>query len=120
MPDLLKKLHEDLLEKEIDHENKVIEKEDEEIRRHEQEENGENALLKDLHNAEMDEEEKRESRESRRLDEHEEKLEEVETGKIPPEEAAKKAEEFKQLAEKADAEKVIDEDLFETPIQPLR
>ncbi len=120
MTNVFTKLHEDMLDEEIKHEENVIRKEQDKIRKHDEEMKKENQSLgKDIHDDEIHAEEKKIVRESHRLDRHEEKLGALKGGKYSQEEACEKAEEFKELADKARNEKIIDEDLFETPIQPL-
>lgn len=117
----IKKIHEEILEKEIAHDRNEVKKEDARIEAHQKEEKNEkDALLKDLRKAEIHHDEQEVFRASHKLDEHEAKLQSVKLGHPGTEEDCEKAYEFKKLADQAKSERILDEDLFETPIQPLK
>lgn len=118
MADFFKDLHEEGLEKLIDHREKVIKKEKEKIENHTKAVETKSGLIKEIDKALLHHEERVLSSQSAHLDKDQAKLDALEGH--PEKEYCSQALEFSKLAQKAQEEKVIDEDLFETPIQPLK
>ncbi len=114
-------LKEKVLEKEEKFHEDRIDHAREEIAKHQdQEKKDKNGLLKDLRKDEIDHDESVIEHQSVDLEKDQERLDNLE-GKTPEqEEACEKALEFKKLADQAKEEQEIDEDLFETPAQPLK
>lgn len=119
MSDILKELHEDLLQAEINHRENEVEAQRSHMARHEEQlEHDHFSLLRDLRKAEIQHDENKLIRQEQE-DEKEQAALNKAQGK-PEEAACEKAEEFKRLADQARSEQVLNEDLFETPIQPLK
>ncbi len=123
MADLKKDLmdtKEKLLEKEEQFHEKRIDEAKKEIARHQEQEKKDGDLLKDIRKDEIEHDESVIEHQSIDLEKDEARLEEMQ-GKTPAEEeACEKALEFEKLADEANATREIDQDLFETPIQPLK
>lgn len=123
MADLKKDLmdtKEKLLEKEEQFHEKRIDEAKKEIARHQEQEKKDGDLLKDIRKDEIEHDEFVIEHQSIDLEKDEARLEEMQ-GKTPAEEeACEKALEFEKLADEANATREIDQDLFETPIQPLK
>lgn len=119
MSEILHELHEDELQSEVLHHQNEIATEKELIREHTSETAG-NKLEKAVCEAELHHEQKVLEREEKDLAKDQEKLDAVEGKKVVNQEACDKAEEFKKLADEAEEHRIIDEDLFETPSQPLK
>lgn len=121
MTKLTKEIHEDVLQDEIRHHENEANREKERMEAHQKEiKKDHDKLLKDLHEAEIHHEEKVIERSDNDLTKEQDELNLLE-GK-PVDEACEKAYEFKKLADEANtpARKILDEDLYETPIQPLK
>ena len=118
MADFFKQLHEEALEKLIDHREKVIDKEKEKIEKHTAEVKNDETFKEKIEDTFLHHEERVLSSESAHLDKDQAKLNALEGH--PEDEACEEALEFAKLAQKAKEERLIDEDLFETPIQPLK
>ncbi len=118
MADFFKQLHEDALEKLIDHRENVIEKEKEKIEKHTAEIKNSENIKEKIEEVFLHHEERVLSSQSVHLDKDQAKLNALKGH--PEDEACEEALEFSQLAQKAQEERLIDEDLFETPIQPLK
>lgn len=123
MADLKKDLmdtKEKLLEKEEQFHEKRIDEAKKEIARHQEQEKKDGDLLKDIRKDEIEHDESVIEHQSIDLEKDEARLEEMQ-GKTPAEEeACEKALEFEKLADEANATREIDQDLFETPIRPLK
>lgn len=120
MSEIFHELHESELQAEIDHHKNEIETEKELIEEH-IDNPGTNFIEKEIRKVELDHEEHVLERNEHELQKDEAKLDKAE-GKpaLEAEDACAKAEEFKKLADQAKEESLLDEDLFETPIQPLK
>lgn len=118
MADFFKNLHEEGLEKLIDHRKKVIEKEKEKIEEHTQEIQTKSGMVQAIDKLFLHHEENVLSSQSVHLNKDQAKLNALEGH--PEDETCYQALEFSKLAQKVKEEKIIDEDLFETPIQPLK
>lgn len=121
MTKLTKEIHEDALQDEMKMHEREAKREEERIAAHEKEiDKDHSKLVKDFHEAEIHHEEKVIKRSDNDVTKEQDKLSLLE-GK-PVDEACEKAYEFKKLADEANTpeQKILDEDLFETPIQPLK
>ncbi len=118
MAEFFKHLHEEALETLIDHREHVIAEEKEKIEKHTAEVKEDATLKEKVEEAFLHHEERVLSSESAHLDKDQAKLNALEGH--PEDEACQEALEFSKLAQKAKEERLIDEDLFETPIQPLK
>ncbi len=119
MSEIFHELHESELQAEVDHHKNEINTEKELIEEH-TENPGTNFIEKEIRKAELHHEEHVLEHNENALEKDEDKLNKIEGKPAGNEDACAKAEEFKKLADQACDEKVIDEDLFETPIQPLK